>query len=88
MGAGIPAAFAGTRAVEALTVVVPGFRLRGTLRRRSPVRLRAKRFGETSTKLEARSRGGGGQPGQIGSFHPSSLNNLYTVPTGSPTTFE
>jgi len=29
--------------------------------RRSLVRLRAKRYGETSTKLDERSRGGGGQ---------------------------
>jgi hypothetical protein len=28
--------------------------------RRSFIRLRAKRYGETSTKLEERSRGGGG----------------------------
>jgi hypothetical protein len=31
--------------------------------RRRPVRLRAKRYGETSTELEERSRGGGGQQG-------------------------
>jgi len=45
------------------SVVEQDFRLRAELRRtrRSLVRLRAKRYGETSTKLEERSRGGGGQ---------------------------
>jgi hypothetical protein len=38
----------------------PTLKLRRT--RHSLVRLRAKRYGETSTKLEERSRGEGGQP--------------------------
>ena len=44
--------------------VVAAFHLRisASADRRSLVRLRAQRYGETSTKLEERSRGGGGQP--------------------------